>query len=135
MVFICPSTYAMNMTRTWSDHYKLVILERKGTKGQRHRGTKKERAREATCRADGGQEAQRRRGAKAQSRKTILLYPFVPLSLCIFVPSFLCAYVPLFLGRMRVKVLPCPEVLVTVMAPWWARAKALARLRPRPVPG
>jgi len=41
----------------------------------------------------------------------------------------------MFLGRVRVKVLPRPTVLVTVMSPWWARAKAFARLRPRPVPG
>jgi len=32
----------MNMTRTWSDHYKLVILEKKGTKAQRHKAAKKE---------------------------------------------------------------------------------------------
>jgi len=113
MAFICPSTYAMNMTRRWSDHYKLVILERRGTKEQRGKGTKLQRRR------------QREEDAKAQSRKTILLYPFVPQ-----VVGGILDF-----GRVRVKVLPCPEVLVTAMSPWWARAKALARLRPRPVPG
>jgi hypothetical protein len=51
----------------------------------------------------------------------------------LFSPAGVCG--SLDFGRIRVKVLPCPEVLVTVMAPWWTRAKALARLRPRPVPG
>jgi hypothetical protein len=87
----------------------------KGTKAQRHKAAKKEA------------KGRRCKGTKQKDHST--------LSLCIFVPFFLCAYVPLFLGSMRVKVLPCPEALVTAMSPWWARAKALARLRPRPVPG
>ena len=31
------------MTRTWSDHYKLVILEKKGTEAQRHKGVQSNR--------------------------------------------------------------------------------------------
>ena len=27
MAFVCHPTYSRNMTRTWSDHYKLVIFE------------------------------------------------------------------------------------------------------------
>ncbi len=38
-------------------------------------------------------------------------------------------------GSVAVKVLPWLRRLVTVMSPSWARAMALARLRPRPMPG
>jgi hypothetical protein len=31
----------MNMTRKWSDHYKLVMLEKKGTEAQRHKEREK----------------------------------------------------------------------------------------------
>ena len=56
MAFICPPTYTTNMTRKWSDHYKLVILERRGTKEQRGKGTKKER--------DKGTRGQRDKGVQ-----------------------------------------------------------------------
>lgn len=34
MAFICLPIYTMNMTRKWSDHYKLVILEEEAGEGR-----------------------------------------------------------------------------------------------------